>query len=235
MPTSAAQKQDKQPGCPDSWSLLQRGWRVFYGHGERGMRQLLIATNNRDKLHELLPLLGALPFHLVTPHDLGLHLEVEETGTTYAENARLKAEAFVQASGLLTLADDSGLEVEALDGAPGVQSARYAGAGASDADRRARLIRALYEIPAPRLARFCCVIALAPPGSALTYFEGVCAGEIILAERGTSGFGYDPLFFLPDRGATMAELPSDVKNQISHRARAVQAAWPLLQQLATRP
>jgi XTP/dITP diphosphohydrolase len=199
------------------------------------MMQLLIATNNRGKLHELLPLLGALPFHLVTPHDLGLHLEVEETGTTYAENARLKAEAFVQASGLLTLADDSGLEVDALGGAPGVHSARYAGAGASDADRRAKLIRVLHEVPAPRLARFRCVMALVQPGGAMTYGEGVCTGEIMLAERGTSGFGYDPLFFLPDRGATMAELPSVVKNQISHRARAVQAVRPFLQQLATRP
>jgi XTP/dITP diphosphohydrolase len=199
------------------------------------MRQLLIATNNRGKLHELLPLLGDLPFRLVTPHDLGLRLEVEETGTTYAENARLKAEAFVQASGLLTLADDSGLEVEALGGAPGVHSARYAGAGASDADRRARLIRALHAVPAPRLARFRCVIALAQPDGTLTYFEGVCAGEIIFAGRGTRGFGYDPLFFLPDRGATMAELSSDVKNQTSHRARAVQAARPFLLQLAMRP
>jgi XTP/dITP diphosphohydrolase len=199
------------------------------------MIQLLIATNNRGKLHELLPLLGDLPFHLVTPHDLGLHLEVEETGTTYAENACLKAEAFVQASGLLTLADDSGLEVDALGGAPGVHSARYAGAGASDADRRAKLIRVLHEVPTPRLARFRCVMALVQPGGAMTYFEGVCAGEIILAERGTYGFGYDPLFFLPDRGATMAELPSVVKNQISHRARAVQAVRPFLQQLATRP
>jgi XTP/dITP diphosphohydrolase len=199
------------------------------------MRQLLIATNNRGKLHEFLPLLGDVPFRLVTPHDLGLHLEVEETGTTYAENARLKAEAFGQASGLLTLADDSGLEVEALGGAPGVQSARYVGAGASDADRRAKLIGALHEVPAPRPARFRCVMALAQPGGALMYFEGVCAGEIILEERGTYGFGYDPLFFLPDRGATMAELPSDVKNQISHRARAVQAARSFLQQLATRP
>ena len=199
------------------------------------MIQLLIATNNHGKLHELLPLLGDLPFHLVTPHDLDLHLEVEETGTTYAENARLKAEAFVQTSGLLTLADDSGLEVDALGGAPGVHSARYAGAGASDADRRAKLIRVLHEVPAPRLARFRCVMALAHPGGAMTYFEGVCAGEIILEERGTHGFGYDPLFFLPDHGYTMAELPSVVKNQISHRARAAQAARPFLQQLATRP
>jgi XTP/dITP diphosphohydrolase len=197
------------------------------------MRQLLIATNNRGKLHELVPLLGALPLHLVTPHDLGLRLEVEETGATYAENARLKAAAFAQASGLLTLADDSGLEVDALGGAPGVYSARYAGAGASDADRRATLIHALRAVPAPRLARFRCVMAIAQPGGAIEYFEGVCEGEILLQERGTHGFGYDPLFFLPEHGCTMAELPSAVKNQVSHRARAAQAALPFLRQLAT--
>ena len=197
------------------------------------MLQLLIATNNRCKLHELLPLLGALPLHLVTPHDLGLRLEVEETGTTYAENARLKATAFAQASGLLTLADDSGLEVDALGGAPGVYSARYAGEGASDAERRARLIHALRAVPAPRPARFRCVIAIAQPGGAMQCFEGVCEGEIILQERGTHGFGYDPLFFLPEHGCTMAELPSAVKNQVSHRARAAQAARPFLHHLAT--
>lgn len=197
------------------------------------MLQLLIATNNRGKLHELLPLLDDVPLHLVTPHDLGLRLEVEETGTTYAENARLKAAAFAQASGLLTLADDSGLEVDALGGAPGVYSARYAGAGASDADRRARLIRALRVVPAPRPARFRCVMAIAQPGGAIACFAGVCEGEIILEERGTHGFGYDPLFLLPEHGCTMAELPSAVKNQVSHRARAAQAALPFLHQLAT--
>jgi len=193
------------------------------------MSQLLVATNNRGKLQELIPLLGDLPLQVVTPDDLGLHLTVEESGTSYTENARLKAEAFAQASGLLTLADDSGLEVDALGGAPGVYSARYAGAGASDADRRACLLRALREVPPPRPARFRCVIAIAQPGETTTYFEGVCEGEILLEERGTNGFGYDPLFFMPDCGATMAELPSALKNQRSHRARAAQAARRFLQ------
>lgn len=196
------------------------------------MLRLLLATNNRGKLHELLPLFGDVPLQLVTPHALGLRLEVEETGTTYAENARLKAAAFAQASGLLTLADDSGLEVDALGGAPGVYSARYAGEGASDAERRARLIQALCQVPAPRPARFRCVMAIAQPGGAIDCFAGVCAGEIILEERGMHGFGYDPLFFLPEHGCTMAELPSAVKNQVSHRARAAQAALPFLRQLA---
>ena len=213
------------------------------------MLQLLLATNNPGKLHELLPLLDDMPLHIVTPHALGLHLDVEETGTTYAENARLKAVAFAHASGLLTLADDSGLEVDALSGAPGIYAACYAGEGAplnwrtsadavagneaSDADRRAKLIHVLHQVPAPRSARFRCVIAIAQPGGAIDYFEGVCAGEIILEERGASGFGYDPVFYLPEHGCTMAELPSAVKNQMSHRARAAQAARLFLHKLAT--
>ena len=206
---------------------------MLHLHREKPMIRLLLATNNRGKLHELLPLFGDLPLHLVTPHALGLRLEVAETGTTYVENARLKAAVFAQASGLLTLADDSGLEVDALGGAPGVYSARYAGEGASDAERRARLIHVLRVVSAPRLARFRCVMAIAQPGGAMHCFEGVCEGEILLEERGTHGFGYDPLFFLPDHGCTMAELPSAVKNQVSHRARAAQAARPFLHQLAT--
>jgi XTP/dITP diphosphohydrolase len=188
------------------------------------MHRLLLATNNPGKLHELVSLLGALPLHIVTPQALGLHLDVEETGTTYTENACLKAAGFARASGLRTLADDSGLEVDALNGAPGVYSARYAGAAASDADRRAKLMDVLRQVPAPRRARFRCVIAIAQPGGAIDCFEGVCEGEILLEERGANGFGYDPVFYLPEHGCTMAELPSAVKNQMSHRARAVQAA-----------
>lgn len=195
------------------------------------MHKLLIASNNPGKLHELLPILSNLPFQLVTPADIGLKLEVEETGATYAENARLKAEVFAQASGLLTLADDSGLEVDSLDGEPGVYSARYAGANASDADRRAKLITALRETLPPRRACFRCVIAIARPDGDVTLFEGACEGEIILEARGSNGFGYDPIFYLPERNATMAELPDEIKNQISHRARAVQTARPFLESL----
>jgi XTP/dITP diphosphohydrolase len=197
------------------------------------MFRLLLATNNPGKLHELVPLLSDVPQHIVTPQALGLHLDVEETGTTYAENARLKAAAFAHASGLLTLADDSGLEVDALSGAPGIYSARYAGAEASDADRRAKLLHVLRQVPAPRRARFRCVIAIAQPGRAIDCFEGICEGEIILEERGANGFGYDPVFYLPEHGCTMAELPSAVKNQMSHRARAAQAARLFLHKLAT--
>jgi XTP/dITP diphosphohydrolase len=198
------------------------------------VNRLLIATNNRGKVRELLPIFSTLDIELVTPVEVGLTLEVDETGDTYIANARLKAEAFVRASGLVTLADDSGLEVTALEGGPGVYSARYAGPDASDADRRAKLLKALREVPPPRTAQFRCVIAIAQPGGAMDFFEGACVGEVAREERGSNGFGYDPIFFMPEHSATMAELPSDLKNQISHRARAAQAALPFLYQLFAR-
>jgi XTP/dITP diphosphohydrolase len=192
------------------------------------MSRLLIATLNPGKLAEFRSLLSDLPAELVSPASAGLALHVPETGATYAENARLKAEAFAQASGLVVVADDSGLEVDALDGAPGLTSARYAGPGATDADRRRKLMQALRQVPAPRRARFVCVLVVGHPALGVRFFEGVCPGEIVLEERGSHGFGYDPIFFLPEQQATMAELPTDVKNRLSHRARAVQAALPYL-------
>lgn len=195
------------------------------------MTHILIATNNPGKRQEFNAILGATALPFVTPAEVGLELEVDETGQTYAANAELKARAFAQASGLIVLADDSGLEVDALSGAPGVYSARYAGPNATSADRRTKLLRELSSVPAPRLARFRCVIAVAHPSGELHQFEGVCEGEIIFEERGTNGFGYDPLFYLPGYGQTMAELPPAVKNQISHRAKATLAALPYLQQI----
>jgi len=192
------------------------------------MKSILLASNNAGKQRELLALLGDLGLEILTPAALGLDLEVAETGTTYTENAVLKAEAFGAHSGLVTLADDSGLEVDALDGAPGVYAARYAGPGATDAMRRAKLLAALAEVPAPRTARFRAVVAVYVPGCPLETFEGVCEGEIAFAERGAGGFGYDPIFYLPDRGVTMAELPESLKNILSHRGRAVAAARPHL-------
>lgn len=192
---------------------------------------LLIATNNPGKLLEFEALLGGLAARLVFPAALGLVMDVEETGLTYAENARLKAEALAQASGLLTLGDDSGLEVDALQGRPGLHSARYAGPGATDADRRRKLMQELSQAPAPRPARFVCVVALAHPARGTRAFEGVCEGEIILEERGTGGFGYDPLFFMPAYQATLAELPEATKNRLSHRGRAVRAARAYLEGL----
>jgi XTP/dITP diphosphohydrolase len=160
---------------------------------------------------------------------------VPETGDTYADNARLKAVALAEASGRVTLGDDSGLEVAALGGRPGLYSARYAGPGASDADRRQKLLQELGQRPPPRPARFVCAVAVAVPSEAggvgVRDFEGECRGEIALEARGQNGFGYDPVFLLPAYGLTMAELPEAVKNTLSHRARAVQAALGYLRRL----
>lgn len=196
------------------------------------MKKFIVATNNYGKIKELYAILSELQIELVTPRDVGLTLDVAETGQTYAENAALKAQAAAAASGLIALGDDSGLEVEMLGGAPGLYSARYAGAGASEAARRAKLVEAVGMVAAPRPARFCCALAVAVPGDELRVFEGMCEGEIILEERGQNGFGYDPIFYLPAYQRTMAELPAEVKNRISHRARATLAALPYLRRLA---
>src|SRR5262247_1000552 len=199
-------------------------------HRESPMTRLLLATNNPGKLHELVPLLSDVPLHIVTPHALGLHLDVEETGTTYAENARLKAVAFAHASGLLTLADDSGLEVEALGGAPGVRSARWAGEPAVDARNNAKLLRELAGVPDERRgARFVCALALArPDGTLALEVSGEARGRILDAPRGDGDFGYDPLFLFTEPGFAQtgmgfAELTNTEKSAVSHRGRALRA------------
>lgn len=193
------------------------------------MPKLLIATNNLGKVIELRALLQELAATVVTPADIGLELEVPEDGRTYAENASVKAIAFATASGLISLADDSGLEVEALGGAPGLHSARYLRKpGATDADRRAFLLQNLGSKPRPWKARFHSSVAIAAPGRDVQVAEGHCDGEIIPQERGTGGFGYDRLFYISSAGQTMAELSLEDKNQLSHRAHAVRNAWPLL-------
>ena len=183
-------------------------------------RKLLIATHNRDKLKELSFLLGGVPFELVSLSDVGIELDVDETGDTLEENATLKAETYARLSGLPTLADDSGLEVEALGGAPGVHSARYAGEGATDEDRIALLLKNLADCPQPWTARFRCVAAIVRPGQAAELYSGECRGEIITVPRGDNGFGYDPVFLITREGKTMAELTSDEKNRLSHRGAA---------------
>jgi len=189
------------------------------------MVKLLVATNNRGKVREYEELLAALPCEVAFPAQEGIALEVEESGATFEENARLKALAYARASGLPTLADDSGLEVDALGGAPGVRSARYAGPGASDSGRCQKLLDALASVPeGQRTARFRCVVALAWPDGTVRTAEGRCEGQIGWAPRGEHGFGYDPVFIVGGFcGQTMAELVPEVKNRISHRARAVQA------------
>ena len=193
------------------------------------MIKLLIATNNKGKVKELQDLLKDTSFELVTPADLDLKLDVEEDGRTYNENASKKALAFAQASGLISLADDSGLEVDALDGAPGLHSARYhPKPGANDADRRTYMLENLQDKLRPWTAHFHATIAIAIPGKDVQIVEGNCYGEIIPEERGTNGFGYDPIFLFPELGKTMAELEMEEKNRLSHRAKAVMNAIPIL-------
>jgi len=195
-------------------------------------KRLLLATNNPGKAAEYRALLEGCGWELVTPRDLGLHLEVEEAGGDYAENARIKAEAFAKASGLLALADDSGIEVDALGGAPGPLSARFGGDDISDEQRVALLLERLAGVPPEkRSARFRCLIAVARPEGEVSLFEGQCEGRIAEEPRGEGGFGYDPVFLLPERGLTLAELPPEEKNAVSHRGRAARQARVLLEGL----
>jgi XTP/dITP diphosphohydrolase len=194
------------------------------------MPTLVIATTNQNKLREYAGIFAGLPFELRSLRDLGIDDDVEETGATFAENAQLKAEFYAARAGMPVLADDSGLEVHALGGAPGVFSHRYAGPDASDADRNNLLLKNLAGVPLhARLARFVCAIALARPDGVVEHVEGLLPGVIELAPRGTNGFGYDPLFYLLDENATLAELPAERKNQISHRALAARAAREVLE------
>ncbi len=197
------------------------------------MPRLLLATNNPGKLAEFERLLAGCGWELVTPSQLGLTLPNEEPGETYEENAKIKALNGARASGLVTLADDSGLEIDALDGGPGARSARFLGADASYEERFARILGEMAELPSEkRLARFCCVIALTEPGSEeVRLCEGEVRGLIAFEPRGEQGFGYDPIFYLPQQARTMAELPFYMKDVISHRGRATARARPLLKEL----
>jgi XTP/dITP diphosphohydrolase len=196
------------------------------------MKQLLLATHNPGKLLEIQALLVGMKISLVIPSDMGISINVVEDGDTYEENASLKAQAFSRASGLVALADDSGLEVDALQGLPGIRSARFSPLPhATDADRRARLMALLAGHLRPWTAHFHCSVAIATPQNKLYYAQGNCPGEIISQERGSNGFGYDPIFLLTEIGKTMAELSTAEKNRISHRARAIKAALPVLQKV----
>jgi len=194
--------------------------------------KLLLATNNQGKVKEYHALLKSLPVELVTPREIDVTIEVAETGSTYVENARLKAMTLAKVSRLVSLADDSGLEVDALNGEPGVRSSRYAGIGASDEVRIKYLLRKLEGVLLnKRTARFVCVIAIATPEGKIETCTGECAGQITLEPRGDSGFGYDPVFFFPKFGKTMAELPMSLKNQISHRYQAARQVSGVLEKL----
>ncbi|MDI6858221.1 MAG: RdgB/HAM1 family non-canonical purine NTP pyrophosphatase [Dehalococcoidia bacterium] len=193
------------------------------------MPRLLLATNNRGKVTEYRALLEDCGWEIVTPAEIGLALEVEESGADYVTNAKIKAQAFAQASGLLSLADDSGLEIDALGGRPGPLSARYAGDAADDEERVRKVLAEMKGIErARRKARFRCVIALAEPSGKVHFAEGVAEGAIAEEPRGERGFGYDPLFLLPEHGRTLAELPLSEKNAVSHRGRAARKACAIL-------
>jgi XTP/dITP diphosphohydrolase len=195
------------------------------------MPTLLIATNNKGKILEIKDILADLEISLLTPADLGLALEVAEDGSTYAENAARKAAAFAAASGLPSLADDSGLEVDALGGRPGLHSNRFGPQPSTEASRRRYLLEQWQGKPRPWTARFRATSAIAVPGREVRFAAGECEGEIIPIERGTGGFGYDPIFLLPDLGKAMAELDAKNKNRLSHRARALQNAIPVLKEI----
>ena len=195
------------------------------------MIRLLIATNNPNKAQEYQEILADLPVAVTYLADEGITLDPEETGATFAENAIIKAQAFAQASGLLTLADDSGLEVDALGGEPGVYSARYGGTAKDDHTGRNRLVLgklAAQNVPwAERTARFRCIIALAAPERLIGTVEGYIAYE----PKGSNGFGYDPIFFVPELNQTLGEAPSAVKHRISHRGRAGRAAAKVIERM----
>jgi len=193
---------------------------------------LLVATQNQHKLEEYRDLLTGLPFELCSLADLGIDEDVEETGDTFEANARIKTDRYRGLSGMLCLADDSGIEVDALNLEPGVHSKRWAG-DVDDAERNRQLLARLHEVPDERrAARFRCAIALAEPGKPTVVVEGKVEGIVAREPKGTNGFGYDPLFFIPDLGTTLGEAPTDVKNTLSHRARAAQAARAILERWA---
>jgi len=199
------------------------------------MRLLVVATHNRGKLREYEVLLARLGVECRSLADLQVTDEPREEQVGFAENAQLKALFSARRTGHLTLADDSGLEVDALGGDPGVRSARYSGVGRTDKERYELLLARLCDIPPhARTARFRCAVAVATPGNLLFTTEGTCEGIIAIHPRGSHGFGYDPVFYMEAYDCTMAELEPSVKNRVSHRARAAQAAVPLLQEFLGR-
>ena len=200
------------------------------------MRTLLIATTNRHKLEEFQTIFTGLSYQLLSLNDIQLAMDVEETGTTFRENAELKALMYARASGLLSLADDSGLEIDALNGAPGVYSARFAGVDTSYEERFRLIFEKLHGLPpSRRTARFRCVITIAEPSGLYQSVDGVIEGVITEEARGVHGFGYDPIFLVPSLGKTTAELLSEQKNQISHRAQAGRRARSLLEKWPIPP
>jgi XTP/dITP diphosphohydrolase len=195
--------------------------------------EILIATQNKGKVKEIRDLVKGLPVEFLSLEDVNDPPEIVEDGETFRENALKKARGTAQATGLVTLADDSGLCVDALDGRPGVLSARYAGENSSDRDKYLSILDEMTEVPEDRRsARFVCVIALVWPGGHEELFEGVCEGKITDKPHGSAGFGYDPIFYSEEIGATFGEIDRRKKNQVSHRARALNQFSTYLRALA---
>ena len=196
------------------------------------MPKLLLASSNLGKIREYRLLLGDLGYQIVTLSEQGISKVTTESGNTYEQNAEMKATTYAKLSQLITLADDSGLEVDALHGKPGIHSARFAGKNATDADRVTKLLAMMDGIPWDRrTAHFKCVIAIATPEGKLRLCQGNRHGIIAFEAKGENGFGYDPIFYLPELAKTMAELPLELKNQLSHRGQAAQKARNILNQL----
>ena len=185
------------------------------------MKKLIIGSRNAGKIKEIQSVLAGLPFVVAGLPELDVP-DAEETGSTFRENAIIKAKYYSQRTGEYCLADDSGLEVDALGGAPGVYSARYAGENATDADNNRKLLGALFDVPTERrTARFRSVLAMAGPDGSLLMADGVCEGVLLTEERGDGGFGYDPLFYIPEQKKTLAEMTLAEKNTVSHRGNAL--------------
>jgi len=194
---------------------------------------IVLASRNPKKIEELRSLLSDLPLQVLSLTDFPDIPETPETGMTFAENAELKAKAAARATGRVALADDSGLEVDALGGQPGILSNRFAGPGATDRDKYMRILELLEGVPdEERTARFRAAVAIATPEGETVLVEGTCEGRIAHEPRGDNGFGYDPIFLLPQLGKTMAELPASEKNRISHRAKALQSAKKVLREMS---
>lgn len=196
--------------------------------------EIVLATQNPDKIREIKEVLKDLPIKILTLMDLGLKEKVEETGKTLEENALLKAKFWAEKTGKWALADDTGLEVEALNGAPGVHTSRYAGENASYEDNWKKLLKNMEGIPwEKRKARFRCVIAIVSPKGKRHIAEGILEGYITLEAKGNEGFGYDPVFYIPEKGKTLAEMSLEEKNSLSHRGKALQKAKEIICNIIT--
>lgn len=191
------------------------------------MEKLIVASNNKNKLREFAAIMGGR-YEIVSMRDAGIDCDIEENGTTFEENALIKANFVAEATGCAAIADDSGLEVDALGGAPGVYSARYCGRHGDDEANNDLLLANLKDVPAPRTARYVAAIALVRPGKETIVRRGTCGGEILFERRGNGGFGYDPLF-LCETGETFAEISAEAKNAISHRKRGIEAVLRALE------